>query len=232
MSKPVIFVGPTLTVDEARTILDATYPGPAVQGDVHRAIAAGVPMIGLIDGLWGSQATTWHCELRHAMARGVRCYGAGSLGALRAAELQGFGMVGVGTVYEAFRSGALEDDDEVAVAHAGAEEGWRALSAPMVDLRATVAAAVRADVIDAARADKIIRAAKARHFADRIWPHTLPRVSVKAHDARAMLVRMREDLAQDAPWAAPAAWEPTDAWVEAWERDTRTEAPLWVAAAK
>jgi hypothetical protein len=221
----VVYVGPTLPVEEARAILDATYLDPVQQGDVHRLLAQ-EPLpeaIGIVDALWGTVPTVWHCELRYAMHRGVRCYGAGSLGALRAAELAEVGMVGVGTVYEAFHAGRLEDDDEVALAHGGVEDGWRPLSAAMVDLRATVAAAVSAGQIDATRADTIVRAAKARHFAERTWPYSLPRVSVKAEDARAMLARMRNDLARGEPWTTPAPWEPTDAWAEAWERDTGTE---------
>src|SRR5688572_32760283 len=48
---------------------------------------------------------------------GVRVFGAASMGALRAAELQPFGMIGVGQVFQAYRRGHLTDDDEVAVAH-------------------------------------------------------------------------------------------------------------------
>jgi hypothetical protein len=228
VSRPVVYLGPTLPVEEARAILDADYRGPVEQGDVHRALLDREdppPAIGIVDGFWGSVPTVWHLELMYAMSLGIRCYGAGSLGALRAAELAEVGMVGVGLVYEAFRTGRLEDDDEVAVAHAGVEDGYRPLSAPMVDLRATVAAAVRAGTIDAVRADKIVTAAKTRHFADRVWPYSLPRVSIKAEDARALLARMREDLAHPEPWEAPAVWEPTDFWVEAWERDTGQEVP-------
>ena len=43
--------------------------------------------------------------------------GASSMGALRAAELSQFGMVGIGEVYQAFKLGRLEDDDEVAIVH-------------------------------------------------------------------------------------------------------------------
>ena len=47
------------------------------------------------------------------------------MGALRAAELHVFGMVGVGRVFELFRDGLLEDDDEVAVAHGPADSGYQ-----------------------------------------------------------------------------------------------------------
>ena len=55
------------------------------------------------------------------MQAGIHVYGAASIGALRAAELDAFGMRGIGRIYEDFREGVLEDDDEVAVLH-GPEE--------------------------------------------------------------------------------------------------------------
>ena len=38
-----------------------------------------------------------------------------------AAELAAFGMQGVGAIFAAYRDGALEDDDEVAVVHVRAD---------------------------------------------------------------------------------------------------------------
>ena len=70
------------------------------------------------------------------------------MGALRAAELDSFGMVGIGAIYRAYRDGVLEDDDEVAVAHRTAEEGFAPTSEPMVDIRWTLEAAALAGVID------------------------------------------------------------------------------------
>jgi hypothetical protein len=41
--------------------------------------------------------------------------GASSMGALRAAELDSMGMVGIGTVYQYYRDGIIESDDDVAI---------------------------------------------------------------------------------------------------------------------
>src|SRR5690606_24942574 len=90
-----------------------------------------------IDGYFEHVPSVWHKEILWAMQEGIHVYGAASMGALRAAELAAFGMVGVGAIYEAYATNALEDDDEVAVAHASAEEGYRPLSNAMVDVRAT-----------------------------------------------------------------------------------------------
>ena len=41
--------------------------------------------------------------------------GGASMGALRASELDDFGMIGVGRVYQDYRMGIIESDDDVAV---------------------------------------------------------------------------------------------------------------------
>jgi hypothetical protein len=101
------------------------------------------------------------------MAHGIHVFGAASMGALRAAELAPFGMIGVGEVFEAFRSGDLSDDDEVAVAHATAEFEYRPLSDAMVSLRASFRAAAAAGVITEATAARLERIAKQMPYADR-----------------------------------------------------------------
>ena len=126
-----VFVGPTLGVEEARTILDATYLPPASQGDVFRLVAThDARIVGIIDGHFQEVPSVWHKELLWAMSQGVHVLGAASMGALRAAELAAFGMVGEGRIFEAYRTGVLEpydapfeDDDEVAVVYAPAELG-------------------------------------------------------------------------------------------------------------
>jgi hypothetical protein len=145
----VIFTGPTLAADEARTVLDADYRPPAGQGDVYRAALQGPQVIGIIDGYFEGVPSVWHKEILWSMSRGIHVFGAASMGALRAAELTAFGMEGVGSIFEAYRDGVLEDDDEVAVVHASAEFGFRAGSDAMVDIRSTIGRAVEAGVLSA-----------------------------------------------------------------------------------
>ena len=106
----------------------------------------------------------------------------------------------------------------------GPRLGYKPLSAAMVDIRATVARAVEAGTCLPDKADRIVRAAKARHFSERTWPWGLEQRRLKTEDARAMLERMRDDLAAGVPLPPPPLWEPTDFWVEAWERDIGKEA--------
>ena len=82
-------------------------------------------------------------------------FGAASLGALRAAELDRFGMCGIGSIFEASRDGNLEDDDEVALAYCVEELTYRPASEPMVNIRATLSAAEQAGIITGPARDLI-----------------------------------------------------------------------------
>ena len=133
-----VFLGPSLARGEAERILDAEYLPPASMGDLYvltQSRAQPGDRVAIIDGLFEQRPAVWHKEVLDALARGIHVYGAASMGALRAAELDAFGMVGVGRIFEAYRSGAIADDDEVAVAHADADQQYRSLSSAMVSLR-------------------------------------------------------------------------------------------------
>ena len=170
--KAVIFLGPSLPVHEARAILDsAIYLPPARQSDLLSATFNLKPdIIGLIDGVFLQTPAVWHKEILYALQRGVHVYGSSSMGALRAAETDIFGMVGVGEIYRQFASGELIDDDEVALAHGPVEYNYSKLSEPMVNVRATFAAARDAGVVDDDTYTQLISIAKGIYFGDRIFP--------------------------------------------------------------
>jgi hypothetical protein len=114
--KPVVFLGPALDGAEASDIFDADYRAPAKMGDIYAVLGSGVRLVVLIDGVgFGSGAPPWQRELVAALDDGIAVVGGAGIGAVRAAELHSVGMHGVGTIFEWFRSGAIEGDDEVAV---------------------------------------------------------------------------------------------------------------------
>lgn len=162
MSCPILFSGPSLPPAAVEATGMAWRP-PARQGDV-RAVLAGRPAaIGLVDGLFEAVPTVWHDEILEALDRGIPVYGAASIGALRAAELDVHGMIGVGEIYAAYRDGVLEDDDEVALLHAPAELDFRALTVPMVNVRAIVDGLG----LDVATGECVVRTCKAIFYKDR-----------------------------------------------------------------
>ena len=123
-------------------------------------------VVGIVDGEFGQSLSVWHKEILHVLGRRVRVL-APPLGALRAAECDVYGMEGVGRIYEWFRDEVLNADDEVALLHGSAEDGWRGLSWPMVNIRATVDR-LRADgVIDEVAADAVLDVATSLYFGSR-----------------------------------------------------------------
>jgi hypothetical protein len=168
-AKRVVFLGPSLPRERvpAERFACLELLPPVRQGDVLRAVAAGATHVGVVDGYFDHVPSVWHKELLYAMSQGVIVYGASSMGALRAAELHGFGMIGVGRVFELYRDGVLEDDDEVALLHEPEGSGYRPVSEAMVNLRDRLDAAVAASVLDRAEADRLALALKALPFPQR-----------------------------------------------------------------
>src|SRR5262245_36085982 len=98
MTGVVIFLGPSLDLQEAHRILpDARFLPPAAQADLSSAVSTFKPgLVGLIDGLFSESLSVWHKEVVFALSQGVEVFGAASMGALRAAELAPLGMRGIG----------------------------------------------------------------------------------------------------------------------------------------
>lgn len=163
----VVFLGPTLAREAAEKLLPACYLPPVSCGDVLRALRSRPKVIAIVDGLFEHTAAVWHKEILFAIENGVAVFGASSMGALRAAELAAFGMVGIGRIFESYRDGVLTDDDEVAVLHSSATGDHRVLSDPMVNIRATIAAAVDTGVIGAQLGARVVARAKEAFYQER-----------------------------------------------------------------
>jgi hypothetical protein len=170
--RPHVFVGPTLRPEDLAAF-DFVWLPPVAQGDVYRLTLERPTSIGIIDGYFSGVPAVWHKEILWAMTQGIPVFGSASMGALRAAELHGFGMRGVGRIFEGFRDGELEDDDEVAIVHGPAETGFVAASEAMVNIRATLARAAAEGVIGSEVMQMLERIAKSLFFPDRSWPRLL-----------------------------------------------------------
>jgi hypothetical protein len=144
--KILVYLGTSLPLAKAREILPgAIYRAPAKQGDIVTDVVNLEPdRIILIDGNFDANLSVWHKEIVYALQYpGVKAvYGAASMGALRAAELDWLGMVGIGRVYEWYRAGITEDDSEVALSYAVRDgpDGpiYYTNTVPLVDIRAGV----------------------------------------------------------------------------------------------
>ncbi len=157
----IVFAGPSLNRTEAQKILpEALYLPPVACGQIIQATRLQPKVIIIIDGFYETQASVWHKEILYALSLGIQVYGAASMGAMRAAELECFGMKGVGDVFEYFKSAELSDDAEVAVLHLNDTINYQPVTEAMVSLRFNLKNACAAGVIASKSANTIAEVAQ------------------------------------------------------------------------
>ena len=176
MGKPIIFLGPSLSHEKARKIFDADYRPPARKGDFLR-LAADFDVvemaIGFVDGVFLQEYPPTPIEVYHlARKNGVLLVGAASLGALRAVELEKFGMVGIGKIFQLYKTGKVNADDEVAVTFAS-EGDYQLQSEAMIDIRYNLYLAHKKGVINEKAKSMLVRLAKEIYFPHRKYTYIL-----------------------------------------------------------
>ena len=167
----VVFLGPSLSPDKAAQIVEADFRPPARRGDIYRAARDGARIICLIDGVFFQDCSVAHKEVLYALEAGARVLGASSMGALRASELDVYGMEGIGMIYEAYRSGRLVSDDEVALTFDPIT--FAPASEPLVNIRFNLDQAWQKGVIDAAVKERLFFCARALYFPERSYERML-----------------------------------------------------------
>lgn len=217
---PVVFAGPSLT---GQSPSDMDLRPPAAAGDLL-VLTRGPPrIVVLIDGMFDVCAAVQHKEVLELLFLGFPVLGGASMGALRAAELQRYGMIGIGAVFNAYATAMIEGDDEVALLHAPGSFGYVPFTVPLVDVRATLVSAVQSRVIDAIDARSIRQYACVCFWRDRTWTAIIDAchsvvdarvlvrferwldhgfVSIKARDA-ARCVAAARSLSLTGPFGAP-----------------------------
>lgn len=217
-----LFTGPSLPdIDGFPVDDDVRVLPPIAADDLLRLPLAEGDVVGIIDGYFHQVGAVRHKEIFAALAKGVRVLGASSMGALRAAEMNRYGMEGVGHVYAEYRDGHIDGDDEVALLHGPAEAGYPAFSQPLVNLRATLAAAEDKALIGEDERQRLIDRLAMMPYPRRTYPILtqiaeelgLPQskvgalgafcrehaVDVKRSDALLLLDRMTEATASTGP---------------------------------
>jgi len=231
-----VFVGPTVPAARVRDLRPrAQVHPPVVHGDLLRLDTRPGDVIVIIDGGYHQRPSIRHKEILLLLANGIAVIGCSSMGALRAAELAPYGMVGHGMVFEMYRREVIDGDDEVAVLH-GEGPDYRPFSEPLVNMRHALAMARCAGIVTADEKTAILMHARRLPYTTRSWralAFELERVDppayravrrvqalvegapeladVKAHDAVETLSHLDELLAlrdHGTPsWAQPADWK-------------------------
>ncbi len=165
--KIIVFTGPSLHPDEASEILDADYRHPVKRGDIIAALKDKPDIIAIIDGVFHKQPAVSHREILYALKRGVTVVGGASMGALRASELDDFGVIGVGYVYNLYKKDIIESDDDVAVVFN--PETLEQLSEALVSMRYNFQTACEQGIISKEDFYRLLDVAKSIYYPKRTY---------------------------------------------------------------
>jgi TfuA protein len=165
MIKPIVYLGPTLNREEASKILDADYRDPAKKGDFLRLSLTSdeKKYVGFVDGVFLHDYPPSPIEVYHlATRKNIELIGASSLGALRAVELEKFGMKGIGRIFLLFKKGILNADDEVAVTFVRDKNILQ--SEALIDIRFNLFLAYKKGIITKQTKKRFVKIAKNIYF--------------------------------------------------------------------
>ena len=177
MFKIIVYTGLSIPFDEAKEILDSTdnveviYKRPIQRGDLGQALKQHPDIIGIIDGVFHQNSAVGHKEILNVIKNGVKVYGASSMGALRASELDTLGMTGVGHVYTQYATGEVDSDDDVAVMLDS--ESLESLSVPLINMKYVFTSAVSENIITEEEKDELLKVAKKTYYPQRNYGQTL-----------------------------------------------------------
>lgn len=163
----VIFTGNSISHEDARKILMVNYQPPVRRFQLEKFVQQGYEVIGIIDGIFFDRAAVGHREIISALNAGVKVVGGASMGALRASELDTHGMVGIGKVYEWYRDGIIESDDEVAVSTN--PDTFEPISVPLVNMRETLKAALTVGLMSNEEHENLLKLAINTYYPDRSY---------------------------------------------------------------
>lgn len=207
MNKPIVYLGPTLRKEEALKILDADYRDPAKKGDflMLSQDSDEKKYVGFIDGVFLHDYPPPPIEVYHlATRKNIELLGASSLGALRAVELEKFGMKGIGKIFQLYKNGIIDADDEVAVTFVRGSNILQ--SEAMIDIRFNLFLAYKKGIITNDTKKRFVKIAKGIYFPFRNYEDIInltqqqyPSIHDELENFRAHILQNRDSLkARDA----------------------------------
>ena len=165
--KIIVFIGPSLSSEEANKILKAEYHPPVARGDIMNVLKDNPDVIVIIDGVFHKEPAVSHKEILKAIENDIVVVGGASMGALRASELDDFGMIGIGQVYNDYRSGIVESDDDVAVVIN--PKTLEQLSEALISMNYNFKAALDRNIINEEEFETLVKTAKSIYYPKRTY---------------------------------------------------------------
>jgi len=163
-----IFMGPSgRALETAAMPSGIEWHGPVQHGDLLRLRLERGDVVGIIDGLFYDRPALRPKEILVVAGLGVKIIGGASMGALRAADLAGHGVDGVGQVFSWIMSGVVTADHEVAMLHSDADNGYRPITLALVSVRDALSRVRRAGWISTTQSEQVLGILGDLYFADR-----------------------------------------------------------------
>lgn len=199
LGRAAVFAGASLTVDDYSAVdldLIDLFP-PIRRGCITKAMDAGYRVISIIDGEFYHSLAVSPKEILIALRAGCHVLGGSSMGALRAAEMDVYGMEGVGLIYQWYRDGVVTRDDDVALIFSALDDRrYCASTIPMVNVLWLTREFKRLNLLPAGTRRNLTAAARRVHWAERTWAGICERARL-APDERDLVHAWSNDPATD-----------------------------------
>ncbi|WP_458455282.1 TfuA-related McrA-glycine thioamidation protein [Methanobrevibacter sp.] len=203
MVKVIIYTGLSLPFNEAKEIFDShddvdvIYKKPIKRGDLGLDLKERPDIIAIIDGVFHQNSAVGHKEILNVMKNGIKVFGASSMGALRASELDELGMIGIGYVYSQYASGEVESDDDVAVMLDS--ETLEPLSEPLINMKYVFSNAVSEGIINEEEKEELLNITKKTYYPQRNYAKTLAESNLNDSTKEKLIdfIRMSPDIKKE-----------------------------------
>ena len=195
MNLPIIFLGPSLEINKAKKIINADFKPPAKKGDfINLSLLRDKRDIVLIDGVFLQEYPPTPIEVFQVVInKNFKVYGASSIGALRAVELEKFGMKGIGKIFELFKKNLINSDDEIAVTF---DSEYHLLSEAMIDIRYNIFLCWKKGIIDKETKQIMVNLAKRIYFPFRNYENII-RKSLQLYPSKEKYISRFNDYIVD-----------------------------------
>ena len=196
----VVYTGLSISFDEAKSILDAEYYPPIKRGDLDELISTreDIEIIGIIDGVFHQSPAVAHKEILKALKKNITVVGGASMGALRACELYPYGMIGIGHIFNEYKEGIIESDDDVAVALN--PETYEQLSDSWINLKYNFEEASRNNIISEEDKIDLLTAAKEIYYPKRTFDYVIKKSNLseeKKSNLKTYIKKNKFDIKHD-----------------------------------
>ena len=172
MNLPIVFLGPSLNLEKAKKVINADFRPPAKKGDfIKLSMMSETSIVILIDGVFLQDYPPTPIEVFQVIRKNnFKVYGASSIGALRAVELEKFGMKGIGKIFELYRNNIINSDDEIAVTF---DSEYNLISEAMIDIRYNIFLAWKNKIINNETKKIMVKLAKSIYFPYRTYDYII-----------------------------------------------------------